>query len=208
MTALQNDRDAINDYQQSLLASETDFDQRMERLENEVLERGLEVRSLVHGARGNLTNQEQILATAITQRQDYFRTKYSTDMRLNRLYDDEATQEKRIESWIKPKRAMQQSIVSFYTDGFEYALTPSAYESYTPSQVRSMINGVKPDRGTAARGRTDLYRLVKEGNYAVLMLVKNDTWSPRDGDDLQAGAGAVFQHGGGRAGAVLHPFRR
>ena len=77
---------------------------------------------------------------------------------------------------------MQQSIVSFYTDGFEYALTPSAYESYTPSQVRSMINGVKPDRGTAARGRTDLYRLVKEGNYAVLMLVKNDTWSPRDGD--------------------------
>lgn len=182
MTALQNDRDAINDYQQSLLASETDFDQRMERLENEVLERGLEVRSLVHGARGNLTNQEQILATAITQRQDYFRTKYSTDMRLNRLYDDEATQEKRIESWIKPKRAMQQSIVSFYTDGFEYALTPSAYESYTPSQVRSMINGVKPDRGTAARGRTDLYRLVKEGNYAVLMLVKNDTWSPRDGD--------------------------
>lgn len=23
---------------------------------------------------------------------------------------------------------------------------------------------------------------MKEGNYAVLMLVKNDTWSPRDGD--------------------------
>lgn len=110
MTALQDYRDQINDYQQSLLSSETSYDQRMERLENEVLERGLEVRSLVHGARGNLINQEKILETAITQRQNYFRTKYSTDMRLNRLYDDETTQQQRIESWIKQKVATQEAL--------------------------------------------------------------------------------------------------
>ena len=62
-------------------------------------------------------------------------------MRLNRLYDDETNQQRRIDSWINQTVATQESIVSFYTDGFEYALTPSEYEKYTPSQVRAMING-------------------------------------------------------------------
>ena len=63
-----------------------------------MIERGLEVRSLVQGARGNLGNQETILETAINQRQSYFRSKYSSDMRLNRLYDDETNQQRRIDS--------------------------------------------------------------------------------------------------------------
>lgn len=181
MTTLQDYRDQIKEYQQTLLKSETAYDQKMTRLESEVLQRGLEVRSLVQGARGNLSNQETILETAITQRQSYFRSKYSSDMRLNRLYDDESTQQQRIDSWIKQKVATQESIVSFYTDGFEYALTPSEYESYTPSQVRSMINGQRPETSTAARGRTDLYRLVKQNNYAVLMLVDDNAWNPVEG---------------------------
>ena len=181
MTTLQDYRDQIKDYQQTLLKSETAYDQKMTRLESEVLQRGLEVRSLVQGARGNLMNQETILESAITQRQQYFRSKYSSDMRLNRLYDDESTQQQRIDSWIKQKVATQESIVSFYTDGFEYALTPAEYEKYTPSQVRSMINGVRPETSTAARGRTNLYRLVKQNNYAVLMLLRDSTWNPVEG---------------------------
>ena len=181
MTALQDCRDQIKDYQQTLLKSETNFDQKMIRLESDVVERGLEVRSLVQGARGNLINQERILKTAITQRQSYFRSKYSSDMRLNRLYDDESNQQRRIDSWINQTVATQESIVSFYTDGFEYALTPTEYEKYTPSQVRSMINGEKPQTSTAARGRTNLYRLVKQNNYAVLMLVRNTNWNPVEG---------------------------
>ena len=181
MTTLQDCRDQIKAYQQSLLKSETNFDQKMIRLESDVVERGLEVRSLVQGARGNLINQERILETAITQRQSYFRSKYSSDMRLNRLYDDESNQQRRIDSWINQTVATQESIVSFYTDGFEYALTPAEYEKYTPSQVRAMINGEKPQTSTAARGRTNLYRLVKQNNYAVLMLVRNTNWNPVEG---------------------------
>ena len=181
MTALQDYRDQIKDYQQTLLKSETAYDQKMTRLESEVLQRGLEVRSLVQGARGNLSNQETILKTAIESRQNYFRSKYSSDMRLNRLYDDESTQQQRIDSWIKQKVATQESIVSFYTDGFEYALTPAEYEKYSPSEVRAMVNGVKPEVSTAARGRTNLYRLVKQDNYAVLMLVKDTNWNPVEG---------------------------
>lgn len=180
-TTLQGYRDQIKTYEQTLLKSETAYDQKMTRLENEVLERGLEVRSLVQGARGNLTNQENILETAINQRQSYFRSKYSSDMRLNRLFDDETTQQQRIDGWIKQKVATQESIVSFYTDGFEQALSPSSYETYTPSQVRSMMQGEKPATSAASRGRTDLYRMVKQNNYAVLMLVKDSSWNPVEG---------------------------
>ena len=183
MNALQDYRDQIKEYQQTLLGTETAYDQRMTRLENEVVERGLEVRSLVQGARGDMGNQETILAAAITDRQNYFRSKYSSDMRLSRLYDDEEAQQRRIDGWINQEIATQQeSIVSFYTDGFEYALTPTTYTDYTPAQVRSMISGVVPETTTAARGRTNLYRLVRQNNYAVLMLVDSATWNPVEGN--------------------------
>ena len=181
LTTLQGYRDQIKDYQQSLLDGETAFDQKMERLNELVIERGLEVRALVHGARGNLINQETILQDAIDERQAYFRSKYSSDMRLSRLYDDEETQQKHIESWIKQRAATVESIISFYTDGYEYALTPEKYLSYTPAEVRAMYNGIKPVQDITERGKTDIYRLVRKDNYAVLMLVKDSVWTPVEG---------------------------
>ncbi len=182
MTTLQDYRDQIKEYQQTLLKSETAYDQKMTRLDTKVIQCGLDVRMLVQGARGNLTNQEDVLKAAIDERQSYFRSKYSSDMRLNRLYDDENTQLQRIDSWIKQKIATQESIVSFYTDGYEYVLTPSEFEKFTPAQVRAMINGQKPEMSAAARGRTTLYRLVKDNNYAVLILMDDDEWNPVEGD--------------------------
>ena len=41
-------------------------------------------------------------------------------MRLTRLYDDEETQKTHIDSWIKQRAATLESIISFYTDGYEY----------------------------------------------------------------------------------------
>ncbi len=181
MTTLQDYRDQIKDYQQTLLDAETAYDQKMSRLETEVVQRGLEVRSLVQGARGNLINEEGILETAIDERQQYFRSKYSSDMRLNRLYDDEETQQQRIDSWIKQRAATQESIISFYTDGYEAALTPDKFESYSPAEVRAMFDGQKPEVDASERGKTDIYRLVKNNNYAVLMLIKNSVWTPVEG---------------------------
>jgi len=181
MTTLQDYRDQIKDYQQTLLAGETAYDQKMSRLETEVVQRGLEVRSLVQGMRGNLLNQETILEAAIDQRQKYFRSKYSSDMRLNRLFDDEETQQQRIDSWIKQRAATQESIISFYTDGYEPALTPEKFETYTPAEVRAMFNGQKPDAAASERGKTDIYRLVKKTNYAVLVLIKDSVWTPVEG---------------------------
>ena len=180
-TTLQDYRDQIKDYQQTLLASETAYDQKMSRLETEVVQHGLEVRALVQGLRGNLINQESILASAIDVRQKYFRSKYSSDMRLNRLFDDEETQQQRIDSWIKQRAATQESIISFYTDGYEFALTPDTFQSYTPAEVRSMFNGNRPEVAASERGKTDIYRLVKKNNYAVLMLIKDSVWTPIEG---------------------------
>ncbi|MEA4928248.1 MAG: HlyD family efflux transporter periplasmic adaptor subunit [Candidatus Limiplasma sp.] len=182
MDTLQDYRDQIKDYQQTLLAGETAYDQKMSRLETEVVQRGLEVRSLVQGSRGNLINQESILATAIDERQKYFRSKYSSDMRLNRLFDDEETQQQRIDSWIKQRAATQESIISFYTDGYEASLTPDKFQSYTPAEVRSMFNGQRPEVAASERGKTDIYRLVKKTNYAVLMLIKDSVWTPVEGN--------------------------
>ena len=178
MTTLQDFRDQIKDYQQSLLASEAAFDQKMTRLNEQVVQRGLEVRTLVHGARGNLINQEGILQEAIDERQAYFRSKYSSDMRLSRLYDDEETQQKLIDGWIKQRAATIESIISFYTDGYEYALTPQTYLDYSPAEVRAMISGQKPELDITERGKTDIYRLVRKDNYAVLMLIKDSVWTP------------------------------
>ena len=44
-----------------------------------------------------------------------------------------------------------------------------------------MMQGEKPATSAASRGRTDLYRMVKQNNYAVLMLVKDSNWNPVEG---------------------------
>lgn len=180
MTTLQDNRDQIKNYQRTLLKTETQNDTNMTTLENNVIDQGLQVRSLVQGARGNLFNQEQNLANAIDERQEYFRSKHSSDSRLSRLYDDETTQRQRIDSWIKQHRASREGIISFYTDGYEYSLTKD-YLNFTPAEVRAMIEGQRPETSTAARGRTSIYRVVTQDRYAVLLLVRDNTWNPVEG---------------------------
>ena len=185
VTTLQNYRDQIKEYHRTLINSESTYDQKMSRLENDVLERALEVRSLVHGARGNMINQEEILDTAITTRQNYLRQKYADDQRLSRLYDDEEAQEQRIQSWTKQYSASMESIVSFYSDGYEYGLTSTNFDSYTPSEVRAMFNGQAPEKTTAQKGRTTIYRSVRENSWNVLMLLSEPAWNPIQGETYQ-----------------------
>ncbi|MBQ2699782.1 MAG: hypothetical protein IJF65_01360 [Clostridia bacterium] len=185
MMTLQDYRDQIKQKQQGLLQSETAYDQKMMRLETEVLERAKEVRLLVQGAKGNMVNQESILDTAITTRQNYLRQKYADDQSLTRLYDDESAQQLRIESWTKQYAASVEGVVSFYSDGYEYGLTSSTYMDFDPSQVRKMFGGKAPEKSTVQKGRTTIYRMVRPNNWNVLMLVKSDTWTPVQGNTYQ-----------------------
>ncbi|MBQ6528754.1 MAG: hypothetical protein IJI38_09525 [Clostridia bacterium] len=181
LTTLQDYRDQIRDYEQELLAAETTYDARLERVESEVLTQAKEVRSLLAGTRGNLINQESTLEAAITARQQYLRQKYSSDQRLSRLLDDEQAQQQRIDSWTKTFYGTRSSLVSFYTDGYEYNLTVQNCLDFTPAQVRAMINGQLPDTSSLSKSKTTIYRTIMDEPWYVLMLVDDTSWNPVEG---------------------------
>ncbi len=182
ITALQEYRDQIKEYQTKLLQSEINMDARMEKLESEVMTRAREMRNIISGTRGNMANQETLLTDAIQNRQSYLREKYADDQRMTRLYDDEQSQLQRINSWTTQYvSSIDKAVVSFYSDGYEYGLTTRNYGDFTPAEVRAMINGQKPREGTLAKGKSTIYRLVKDGHWYVLMLIRDNNWNPVEG---------------------------
>ena len=185
MTTLQDYRDQIKEYQLKLLRSEVATDAKMEKLESEVMTRAREVRQIIFGVRGNMNNQEALLDSAIKARQSYLKQKYSDDQRMTRLYDDEQSQMQRISSWTKTYAAMMEGIVSFYSDGYEYGLTFNNYDQFTPAQVRSMLNGNKPETSVTMKGKTTIYRLVHDGYWYVLMMVRDSNWNPVEGAEYE-----------------------
>ena len=183
MTTLQDYRDQIKEYQIKKIKTEINTDPDMEKLESNVINQAREVRELISGARGNMYNQETLLASAIKARQSKLKEKYSNDPRLTRLYDDEQSQLQRIASWTKQCRSTGEGLVSFYSDGYEYGLTINNYDEFSPAQVRAMINGKKPEDkgGRIAKGKTTIYRLVRDGHWVVLMLIRDSNWNPVEG---------------------------
>ena len=185
MNTLQDYRNQIKEYQIKLLSSEITTDTRLEKLASDVLTQAREVRQLIFGARGNMENQESTLAAAIANRQAYLKEKYSEDQRMTRLYDDEQSQLQRISSWTKQYAAMSEGVVSFYSDGYEYGLTVANYESFSPAQVRAMVNGKKPENGVLQKGKTTIYRTVRDGEWYVLMLIRDSNWNPVEGAEYE-----------------------
>ena len=185
MTALQDYRNQIKDYQIKLLKAQVQTDAQMEKLEADVMTRAREVRELIGGARGNMNNQEMQLARAIQLRQARLKELYSKDQRMTRLYEDEQSQLQRISSWTKQFGAQGEGLVSFYSDGYEYGLTVTNYDQFSPAQVRAMINGQKPPTDQNAAGKTTIYRLVRDGHWVVLMLIRDSNWNPVEGAEYE-----------------------
>lgn len=181
---LQRYRDQIKRYQLDLLASENTFDQKMDRLVENVNSKAVEVRNIIQGEDGNMMNLEKSLSNAIDDRQKYFKEKYAEDQKLARLYDDESTQLKRIESWKKQNHATFDGTVSFYTDGYEYGIDLDKIDEIKPSDVRRYLNGERPDVPAGKRGKTDIYRMIKNDDWFVLMLIKDSKWNPVQGSQL------------------------
>lgn len=182
LNTLNNYRAQIKDYHKTLLASSTTKDMRLEKLENTVLTRALEAQSLVQGlSAGSLIDQEQLLEGAMQDRQVYLKQKYPDDQKLSRLYDDENAQMQKISSWTKQYAAVADGIVSFYTDGYENVLNLYNYADYTPTQVRSMYNGQIPADESRTKNTVSVYRLVRQGQWVVLMLCDDQDWTPVEG---------------------------
>ena len=185
MTTLQDYRNQIKEYQIKLLKAQITTDPYMEKLEADVMTRAREVRELIGGARGNMNNQESLLASSIQARQNRLKEMYSEDQRMTRLYDDELSQQQRISSWTKQYGATGDGLVSFYSDGYEYGLTVTNYDQFDPGQVRAMINGKKPTEDLTQKGKTTIYRLIRDGHWIVLMLIRDSNWNPVEGAEYE-----------------------
>ena len=182
MTKLENYRQQIKEYHKTLLAASTTKDMKLDRLETAVLSRAQEVQALVQGrGQGSLNEQEKLLKAAMQDRQVYLKQKYPDDQKLSRLYDDENTQLQKISSWTKQYAAVADGVVSFYTDGYENVLNLYNYADYTPAQVRQMFSGAVPQDESRTKNTVSIYRLVRTGQWVVLMLCDNRDWTPVEG---------------------------
>ncbi len=175
---LRSYRADIRNYQRDLIIADRNKDETLENVSTAVEASVREVRSLINGARGSLTNQETILTKAVKDRQTYVKTKYASDQRLARYNDDESSQQQRIDSWTTQKTATMNAVVSFYSDGYEYAITGENWTSFTPREVRSMVNGSLPKNDNSRLGKTTIYRMIRDGEWYVLFLSDNTEWNP------------------------------
>ena len=179
LTTLKRFRDQIKEYHKTLISSTgAARDARLTTMDTQVREQAKTTRMMIQEGRGNLINQEVMLTQTLQSRQSYLRQKYPDDQKLSRLYDDENNQMQRISSWTKQYAAASDGIVSFYTDGYEPTLNLNTYLNFSPSEVRNMYNGYIPANPAATRNTVSIYRLVKDGRWAVLMLCDDADWTP------------------------------
>jgi len=182
---LQEYRDEIRDYQEKLIETSTIYDGKSERYNADVMTLAKEIRSLVAGDDGSLPNIEAQLTQTVKERQDYFDKKYASDQRFSRMKDDERSQTQRIDSWTLAYSATTDALVSFYSDGFEYAINGSNYATFEPDEVRAMISGRKPEGAEPPKGKTTIYRMVKDNAWYALFLSDDTEWNPVVGETYE-----------------------
>lgn len=175
-------RSQIKEYHKVLISGAVTDQNLLSRM-TQVQARAMEVQRLVHGAKGSISAQEKLLKDAMQSQQIYIKQKNPDDQKLSRLYDDENTQLQRISTWTKQFAAASDGLVSFYTDGYEKKLNMTTFADFSPAQVRDMYNGNPPPAESAAgmRNATDIYRMVRREQWAVLMLCNEKDWIPTEG---------------------------
>ena len=179
---LQEYRDDIRAYQLELLSKEETEDETLIKTESDVLTQARETREMIHGARGSISRQRKQLKAAFEARKQYLRQKFSGNDRMSRLYSEENQQMQKIQSWVRNCYANEAGIVSFYSDGFEDILNVSSFEQFTPAEVWNMLNGSMPGTGAFQRGKTTVYRIVRENGWCVLMLINDNSRNPAEGE--------------------------
>ena len=175
LTRLEEIRANIQAYHKTILNNIVDTD--LERLDRIVEMQALELKALVtHQTTGNLLSLTRQLEAAMVNRQEYMRANRREDLNLNRLYQEESTRLNSISSWRTEATADREAVISFYTDGYESALTPDTLDALTPADVRTVIAG--GTLGNADSRLTDIYRLVDQNEWYVAILTDGRTWNP------------------------------
>ena len=178
---LEATRKKIQDYHKELLANIVDTE--LNKLDSVVNYMSLELKNLItRQTKGNLKTVTSQLETAMVNRQDYLRQNKRGDNKLTKLYDEESARLSGIQSWRKAATAEQAGVVSFYIDGYENDLTPSALNTLSIADVRTVLAGsnLANTRQTRASG---IYRIVDQDHWYVAVLANGNTWTPVVGQD-------------------------
>jgi putative membrane fusion protein len=173
-------RQGIRAYHRQIL--DNIVDAALERLENNVQQKALEVKTLIREkTRGSLINLEEQLQSAMQARQNYLNQNRREDPKLNNLYVEETKRENATASWRNPEVAPVAGIVSFYLDGSERFLTPANLESLTVEDVRSVLAGRTPESEGQSRLEKSIFRIVNPDKWYVVLLSKDASWNPVNG---------------------------
>lgn len=177
---LESVRQSIRAYHRQILDNIVDAE--LERLENNVQQKALEVKTLIREKpRGSLINLEKQLQSAMQARQSYLNRSQRQDPKLTNLYDEEAKRENAIASWRNAENAPVAGIVSFYLDGCERFLTPANLETLSVEDVRSVLAGRMPESAEQSRLEKNIFRIIKPDKWYVVLLSKDANWNPVNG---------------------------
>ena len=121
-----------------------------------------------------LLDQENALRQQMGERMAYMNKTAQADEKLQQLYDREAELQARSNEAREVVTADQAGVISFYIDGCETLLTPSAIEQMTVTDVKNIIKQAKSRKSTDAKTQQPLFRLVNSNRWYVLMMAEGN----------------------------------
>ena len=161
-------------------------DPQLEPIQDSIEALTLDIRTVVQRAgRGSLINLERQLKDALRSRQVYLQRYFQEDTTLISYYDSEKAQQRKIDSWTTTFIAHEESLVSFYTDGYENTVNAQTWEKLTATQVHSVLAGRPLPQDIVVRGRQPIYRIIVPDVWYVLLLVNDRDWNPSDGQEYK-----------------------
>ena len=177
LSKLEETRAQIQDYHKNQILNNIK-DTDLERYDTIVDMMVLEFKKLANGdSSGSLLTAAQQLETAMVNRQEYLRQNKREDTKLSKLYDEENTRLASIQSWRKVESAPHSGVVSFYTDGYESALSVDTLGSLTSADLRTVLAGGKLGEKSSSK-TTDVYRLVNQNSWYVALAIDQQSWNP------------------------------
>ena len=173
---LSNTRKNIQQYHNVLLGNE--LDSTLEVKDLTVKQMTLDLKNLVqNSASGNFLKLVDQLQAAMEDRRQYMSSTMRSDARLIKYYDEEKQKISAIDSWRKEVASPSGGVVSFYLDGYESALNTGMINSLNIDQLKKVLAGEKLS-SSAARSETDVFRVVNQNNWSLMVLSSDTGWNP------------------------------
>jgi len=135
--------------------------------------------------RGSLINLEKQLKDELRSRQEYLRTYFPDDNNLITYYNNEKTQLNKIGSSTRTLTADEESLVSFYTDGYENTVNAQTFMNLTRNDVHNVLAGRPLPQDIVVRGQQPIYRAIVPDVWYVLLLVNDRDWNPGEGQEYK-----------------------